>query len=216
MPRSRLLLYCGVVSSVLYVVTDIVGGTRYDGYRFTSQAVSELMAVGAPSERLVDPLFLAYDLLVIAFGLGVVRAAGHKLAVRLTGYLLVGYGVVGLTGPTLFEMHPRGTSDIRGDLPHLVVTGVIALLTLAAIGIAAFAFDPPFRRFSFITLATMTVAGFVAGGYGTRLAANEPTPGFGIVERIDIYASLVWIAVFALVVRRQPMPIRTPNGTPHP
>jgi hypothetical protein len=47
----QLLLACGILSSLLYVATDILGGLRYEGYSFTSQAVSELMAIGACGSR---------------------------------------------------------------------------------------------------------------------------------------------------------------------
>src|SRR5687768_11774780 len=69
----RLLLLCGVFSSVVYLSADVVGGARYPGYSFTSQAVSELMAAGAPSEAFVDPLFLTYGVLALAFGAAVFR-----------------------------------------------------------------------------------------------------------------------------------------------
>jgi hypothetical protein len=36
--------------------------------------------------------------------------------------------------------------------------------------------------------------------YGVRIAAGQPTPGFGIIERVNIYASLLWIAVLAIAV----------------
>lgn len=202
---QSVLLLCGVISSALYVVTDIAGGLSYPGYSFTSQAVSELMAIGAPSESLVDPLFLLYNALVIAFGVGVVRAAGSRSrALGLTGALLIGYGVVGLTGPTLFEMHQRGTSGVRGDVPHIVVTGVIVLFTLIAIAVAAFAFGRGFRLYSFATLLTMIAGGIISAPYGARLAAGEATPGFGIIERVDIYTSLLWIAVFSITLLRRP------------
>jgi uncharacterized membrane protein HdeD (DUF308 family) len=209
--RNALVL-CGVISSALYIATDIAGGLSYPGYRFTSQAISELMAIGAPSERLVDPLFLTYDALVIAFGLGVFRAGSKSHALRLTGGLLIGYGLVGLTGPTLFEMHQRGTSNGRSDLPHIVVTGVIALITLIAIGVTAFAFGRRFRLYSFATVLTMLVAGLISAPYGARLAAGEATPGFGIIERIDVYASLLWIAVFAVALLRHPAARATTAG----
>jgi hypothetical protein len=57
----QVLLACGILSSLLYLATDVLGGLRYEGYSFTSQAISELMARGAPSEPLVDPLFLPRD-----------------------------------------------------------------------------------------------------------------------------------------------------------
>ena len=59
MVRQALLL-CGILSSVLYGAADIYGGLRYEGYSVLSQAVSELMAIDAPSERFVDPLFIAW------------------------------------------------------------------------------------------------------------------------------------------------------------
>lgn len=198
------LLVCGLLSSLLYVATDILGGIRYDGYSFTSQAVSELMAIGAPSERLVDPLFLAYGILVIAFGVGILETAGrHRRALRLTGLLLIAYGALGLTGPTLFEMYPRGSSGGRSDLPHIILTAVISLVALAAIGIAAFGLGKRFRNYSFATLILMISAGGLAASYGPRMAAGEPTPGFGIIERVDIYAALLWIAVLAVALLRR-------------
>jgi len=48
---QRFLLACGVASSVLYVGTDIAASIRYEGYSYTSQAVSELMAVAAPTKQ---------------------------------------------------------------------------------------------------------------------------------------------------------------------
>lgn len=199
------LLLCGIISSLLYVATDLIGGLAYEGYSFTSQAVSELMAVGVPSEHVVDPLFLAYGVLVIAFGIGVVRkAAGRNHALRITGVLLVAYGAIGLTGPTLFEMHPRGTTGVRGDLSHIVLTSVIGLITLTAIGVGAFALGRRFRVYSLGTILLMIVMGGVSASYGGRLAAGSPTPGFGIFERVDIYASLLWIAVLAIALLRRP------------
>ena len=42
---QSVLLICGLISSVLYIATDIAGGLSYPGYSFTSQAISELMAI---------------------------------------------------------------------------------------------------------------------------------------------------------------------------
>jgi hypothetical membrane protein len=207
LPRERalgtVLLACGIVSSLLYVATDILGGLRYEGYSFTSQAVSELMALGAPSEALVDPLFIAYGVLVLAFGVGVVHeGVSRSRALQIAGVLLIGYAIIGFTGPTLFEMHPRGTATVDGDLPHIALTGVLVLLLLLAIGFAAFALGKQFRNYSLATLALMIVLGAVAAPYGARVAAGQPTPGFGIVERVNIYAALLWIAVLSAAIYR--------------
>ena len=76
------------------------GSAAIPGYSFTSQAIGELMAIGAPSERLVDPLFITYGVLVLAFGVGVVREGlGRSRALRVAGALLIAYAAIGFTGP---------------------------------------------------------------------------------------------------------------------
>jgi hypothetical membrane protein len=201
----QLLLACGALSSLLYVTTDVLGGTRYEGYSFSSQAVSELMAIGAPSEALVDPLFIIYGFLVIAFGIGVFREGSARTgALRATGALLIGYGVFGLAGPTLFEMEQRGGGGPENSFPHIVLTAALVLFLLLAIGYGAFALGRRFGTYSVVTLLIIVVFSMLAAPFGTRLAAGQPTPGFGILERISIYAFLAWIAVLAVVLLRRP------------
>jgi CubicO group peptidase (beta-lactamase class C family) len=201
----QVLLACGILSSLLYVATDVLGGMRYEGYSFGSQAISELMATGAPSERFVDPLFIAYGVLAVAFGVGVIReAAGRNRALWITGALLVAYGVAGFSGPTLFEMHQRGSANVASDTSHIVLTGVLVLLTLLAMGFGAFALGTRFRVYSLATLLIVIAFGALAAPYGARLAAQQPTPGFGIIERINIYSSLFWVAVLAVALLRRP------------
>jgi hypothetical membrane protein len=198
----RLLLLCGIVSSLLYVAIDVLGGMRYEGYSFTSQAISELMAVGAPSEAFVDPLFIAYGVLTVAFGVGVLLEGARSRVLRITGALLIGYGATGFMGPTLFEMHQRGAVGPGSDTPHIILTGVLVMLTLVAIGFGAFAFGKRFRIYSLGTILGMIALGVASVPYGVRLAAGEPTPGFGIIERVNIYASLLWVAVLAIALLR--------------
>jgi CubicO group peptidase (beta-lactamase class C family)/hypothetical membrane protein len=210
--RTSLLL-CGVLSSLVYVATDVLGGLRYPGYSFASRAISELAAVGAPSEALVDPLFLLYDVLALGFGVGVVReAAGRSRALRVTGALLIGYGAVGLcaasglAGPAFFKMHQRGTGSLAGDAPHIMLTGVLVVLLLLAMGTGALALGKRFRIYSFATLLTVIVFGALTARYAPRVAAGQPTPGLGIVERVDVYAPMLWVAVLAVALLRRPWP----------
>src|SRR5687768_6591255 len=121
----RLLLVSGILSSLLYVGIDALGALRYGDYHsFTSQAISELGAIGAPTEQLVSPLFITYAILLIAFGLGVWISANEKWRLRAIGGLLIGIGGVGLV---ISPMNLRGTADVSGDLPHIILTGVIVL-----------------------------------------------------------------------------------------
>ena len=50
----------------------------------TAQGVSELMAVGAPTEKLVDSVFVVYGVLGIAFAIGVLRESSGQRALPLS------------------------------------------------------------------------------------------------------------------------------------
>jgi len=60
------LLVCGMLAWLVYVGVDVLAAIRYPEYHsFTSRAISELMASGAPTERLVDPLFRVHGTTVV-------------------------------------------------------------------------------------------------------------------------------------------------------
>jgi CubicO group peptidase (beta-lactamase class C family) len=202
----QVLLLCGVLSSLLYAATDLLGGLSYPGYSFTSQAISELMAIGAPSEAVVDPLFILYGVLALAFGVGVFReGSSRSRALRITGALLIGYALFCFTGPTLFEMHPRGTEGVAGDASHIVVTGALVLLLLLAMGFGVFALGKRFRVYSLGALSTVIVFGALTAPYVARLGAGQSTPGFGIIERVHVYTFMMWVAVLAVALLRRPV-----------
>ena len=78
---------------MLYVATDALAALRYPDYHsYISQAISELGAVGAPTKQVVDPLFLTYTILIIAFGVGVCATAQGQRALRPIGGLLSASG----------------------------------------------------------------------------------------------------------------------------
>ena len=59
----KYLLVCGVVAPLVYIGTVILGGLLRPGYSHVAQAISELMAAGAPNKLLLDTLFTLYDIL---------------------------------------------------------------------------------------------------------------------------------------------------------
>jgi Protein of unknown function (DUF998) len=203
-PRLRtVLLICGILSSLVYVAANVAGAMRWEGYSSASQTVSELFAIDAPSRPVVVPLLLAYDVLLIAFGCGVWGAPSRRRGLRFSGALLAGIGLLGLAGPTFASMHLRGAQPTLSDTLHIVLTVVISLCTLLALGFAATALGRQFRLYSIATIAIILAFGALAGLDGPRLAANLPTPWVGVTERIDIGAYLLWVAVLAVLLLRQ-------------
>jgi Protein of unknown function (DUF998) len=203
----RLLLVCGVLSSIVYIGVDVLAEVFHGGYHsFTSQAVSELMATGAPTERLVDPIYLLlYGPLLIAFGVGVWMSPGPKRLMHVTGGLVIASALLGFSGPTLFEMDVRGSAgDPRADVLHIAVTAALSLIILLFIGFGAFVRGRGFRSYSFATIAVMLVFGALTGLASRPMTLGQPTPWLGVVERIVLGAYLLWVAVLAILLGRAP------------
>lgn len=194
---KKVLLICGIVSSLLYVSTDILAALQWEGYSYTSQAVSELQAVGAPTRPFVISLFSVYGMLVMVFGIGIWVTDGRKHA-RVTGILLIGYGMVGAVTLLFFPMHLRGAEGTLSDTMHAILTSVTVLFILLFIGFGGTLYGKRFGLYSIGTILILVMFGVLAGLDGPRIAAQLPTPWLGIKERINIYASLLWVLVLSI------------------
>ena len=196
MPRKALLV-CGLLSSLLYVGTDILAAMRWEAYSWTAQNISELNAVGAPTRPLVISLFGIYTVLVIAFGLGVWATDSQKRALRVTGILLVGYALTGYVTGLFFPM-PLREALAEGGPMHPIGTFVSSLFFLGAMVCAAAAHGKRFRLFSIATILIIIVFGAWVSMDVPRMVAQLPTPWMGLKERVNIYAIMLWVLVLAV------------------
>ena len=209
---QRVLLGCGILALAVYIATDVLGGLLYPGYSFTSQTISELAAVGAPTQSLAGPLFMIYPVLELAFAVGVLRAAaGWNRALRTTGIMLIVSSVLGIASAWFPMQAPRGLGSIAADAPHIIVMTGIVLFLLLAIGFSAFALGKRFRVYALATVLIVIAFGALTGQYIARVGAGQPTPGLGIIERIEVYATLVWVAVLATALLRRPSHTAQPS-----
>ena len=203
----KILLGCGIASSVLYVASDILISWWDPNYSYRDQSFSELLAPGSPTRPLVLVLLaIPYGVLVTAFGVGVWQAAGGRRTGRITGALLVGYAVTGavtgvlLSAPTR-EVLEAGKETWRNNL-HIPGTALSVLCVLLAIGFGSTLLGRRFRYYSYATILAIVVFGVLAGAQAGRIEANQPTPWLGIVERGNIYAIMLWVAVLAIGLLR--------------
>jgi hypothetical protein len=203
----KILLGCGILASLLYVAATIVGAVVWKGYSSTDQTVSELFAIDAPSRAVVDPLFVTYSVLWIAFGIGVWRSAGPKWTLRVAAAGLIGKEIEGLVVQLFFPMHLRGVVATSNDALHGALTYAGVLCFLTAILFGATAFDKRFLFYSVGTLLICVVFAALAGLDIPRMTANLPTPGMGVFERINIFGYLLWASVLAIGLLRVPTTI---------
>jgi hypothetical protein len=201
----KILLVCGILSSLLYVAMLVVVAMRWEGYSSASQTVSELSAIGAPTRALwVVPAAL-YTVLVTAFGWGVWKSAGGIRVLHVVGASIAAYGALGLIWP-FAPMHLRETLAAGGgtfsDTMHIVLASVTVVLMLLAIAFGAAAFGRRFRLYSIVSLLILAACGTLTFLDAPGIAANLPTPWIGVWERINIGVFLLWVIVLAAMLLR--------------
>jgi hypothetical protein len=196
----RTLLVCGIVSSVLYVAMNVIAGLSWQGYSFASQSISELSAIDAPSRSIWVPLGFAYGALLIAFGVGVWLSADQNRRLRVAAAMLIAIGVLGLFWP---PMHLRGTVASLTDTLHIAFAIITTILIMLAIAFGAGALGQRFRMYSYASLAALVLAGLLSFADAPRLAANEPTPWLGVLERINLAIYLAWVAALGFLLLRK-------------
>jgi hypothetical protein len=185
---ERVLLICGILSSLLRVATDILAAMWYPGYSYMNQTMSQLAAIGAPTRAFQVPLLAVWCVLLIAFGIGVWASAGRKRSLRVTGMLLVLLGAFGLV-PV-----PGGSMQLSGGLAantmHLIVESMDALLVMLFIGFGAAAQGKGFRLYSIATILILLVFGALTGMQAPH-SVHYSAPGMGVLERVSFYSWLL-------------------------
>lgn len=195
----KILLVSGILSTLLYIFTDIIASTLlYPGYSYTSQQVSELSAIGAPTKPLWVAMSILWSPLVIAFGIGVGLLPGQKRSSRATGILLIMWAVVGLVW-LFFPMHQPGTVTLASDAMHLIfgVAQVLIMVLFIAFGAAALGWS--FRLYSIVTIVALIGCGAFTSTQAPAIAAGQSIPWLGVIERVSVYMPMLWVLIFAIV-----------------
>jgi hypothetical protein len=199
------LVACGLLYAVLYpVVNDAIAASLYDGYSRTSQAVSELSAVGAAPRPFLMAVGPFFSLLQLGFGVGMWQSAHGKASVRVAGALVVGHGAMSF----LWVFAPMSRREViaaggatSADAMHLVLTVGTGLFVAAYVATFAIGFGWVFRVYSVLTLAVALVFGRLSAQVD-QIEAGDPTPYMGLLERIGIGAWLLWMAVASVMLLR--------------
>jgi pimeloyl-ACP methyl ester carboxylesterase len=228
----KALLICGILSPVLYAISDAAAGTQWKGYSFRDQTISELGAIGAPSRPLFGFLLVIVYALMIAFGVGIRKSAGRDRRLRIVGGLFVALGVLALTAGQFAAMQLRGTEQGLTGALHLVEGAVAMLMIFTAMGMAATVFGPRFRLYTLATIVLALGFGAWTGSAAAQIEQGLATPWVGVIERIFWYGYQSWFIILALTLLRsrqaacaedgnsgkkqpvsgRPYPFKTPEG----
>ena len=198
---KKFLMLSGTTAALLYAGTVILGALIRPGYSHIADAISELVANGAPNRFLLSSLFLIYNLLLVAFGIGLFLEVKDRSRGRRSGFIgslaLILVGLAGISMELAFPQDPGGTPATLAGMMHLVMAGVASLGTMAAIVFLAFWS----RNFSalkyYVTYSWISVTIIlISGGLSVAAMANDH-PLFGLIERVTIGTFILWLFVIS-------------------
>ena len=190
-----IFLFCGILSTAIYIVADSICALVYPGYSYTSQAISELSAIGSPTTQLWKMLTFLFDPLIMAFGLGVFLSS-KKWLQKVTGTLLILFGISGYAW-LFFPMNMRGNIGSVSDTGHLVLSVITVILLTLILAFGSDTVGKKFRIYSIATILVMLFFGFLVGQMAPKVAAQESTPWMGIYERISVFSPMIWMSILA-------------------
>jgi protein-S-isoprenylcysteine O-methyltransferase Ste14 len=182
-------------------------------YRWSSQTVSELSAIGAPTRPLWVALGFVYSALYAAFGAGVWATAQRKRPLRVAAVLIMASAVLGLAWP---PMHLRPVLAAGGgtltDTLHIVWASAWGVLSMVAMGFGAAALGTRFRIFTVVAVSLLLAFGALTSLEAPNVAVDQPTPWIGVWERLNIGCYYAWLVVFALALLGPPRTDRRSTG----
>ncbi|HLL78969.1 MAG TPA: DUF998 domain-containing protein [Ktedonobacteraceae bacterium] len=212
---TRLLIACGAIGPLLFILVFLVEDATRPGYSAWHNFVSSLSLSNQGWVQIANFLICGVLVLCFAFGLRQFMRSGRgatwgPLLLGVFGLLLIIAGIF-VTDPNL-GYYPAGTSSSTATL-HGIIHGVDAPLTFGSLAIAIFVLarrfvgDPAWRGWAVYSRITGTifVVSFIACLAVAVLDENGilPNSPAGLLERIAIILGWGWIALLALRLLRQ-------------
>jgi hypothetical protein len=193
---QKILLSCGILAALLYLGMDWLAGRLLKGYSFAAQSMSELSADGSPTRTLVVSLTLVASLFMVAFGVGVWRAADQALLPCIVSGLVIGNAVAGLVATLFFPNH-------FGERPVFASMGVIlmflsVLFFVLAMLFGAAAFDGWFRILSIAIPVAYVLLAVFRFATASASSAGDAVSLVGAQERTMAYSFLLWVMALAI------------------
>ena len=189
--RLRYFGIFGIISLLSYSAMVIFSPLAYPGYDWLTMAVSELSAVGAPSEKLASQLNCLFgpcglvSIMAVCLAMVFVKSKDLKTGV----YLFAAMEWVCSVGYTMF---PWSENSFQNTM-HLIVTVLVVVLSVVSlilIGIGSLKEELQSLSFwSFICLFMMLM-----GPVGMNLFPSL----FGLFERISTFSAVIFNCILGI------------------
>ena len=198
--KKKLINYLGllgIVSFLSYLAAVIFSPLAYSGYNWMAQAVSDLSAANAPSLKLWNQLSSLYNVCeVLCATIVCVGIQGKKTKLLRIGiYIFAAMEWISAVGYRMFPLSESGYAGSFQDVMHMVITGLVVLLSIVSLVIIIIAGAKNKSCLSYCICAAVALGMMLVGAVGMKLV---PAEYFGIVERFSVFAATGFNAALGL------------------
>lgn len=194
--KLKLFALSGILAPVIYVIALVIGNILDPTYSQIGRTVSELIQRGAPNRDLLNALFVVYNLLIIPFAVGLYMSLKKGWTSGIVLASLVIIGLLGVAWTLFFPLDEGGQSVSLTGMLHLIVGGLVVPFTFAF----QLAFwrnatkDERWKKYGTFSLVIFVITLV----FGLITVAFVNSDFRGLIERITIGSTLLWIEVLAL------------------
>lgn len=199
--RQGLPILSGLVIPIWLFFGVLIAGSMNPGYSHLNQAMSELGAVGSPTHA-ISPVINNFPLgiLFITFGISVAKTLSKSKLAVLSGILIVMHGLGSISaGYFSCDVGCNPESPSYSQIAHNL-SGAIMFLSLTVAGCIWIYLGGKLlgsRALSWFSLVC-TIVGLAV--LPALPLAVESGHGFGLYQRINYGASVIWLSGLACVL----------------
>jgi hypothetical membrane protein len=196
-PIRNLFYIAGLISPLWLAVGLIITGSQYPGYSHIDQAMSVLGAVDAPT-HVLSPLLNNYSLgmLLILFGVAVFSRHTHSSMARLSAVLIMVHGLANMAAGH-FSCDTGCSLQNPSTQPSLHMLASAIMMVSVLLASALWIFVARREGSKGLVWLSLVCTLFALGCLPWMAAAVDVGRGFGLFQRVNYFASLIWIAGLA-------------------
>ena len=204
--QRSLLLLGGIAAAALYVAIIDIAAELTPGYSHIAQPVSSLYQSGAAIGVPVAAAFAIYNVLVAAFGIGIVQFA-RASTTRTPWGVAAGVAIiilgVAVAVDDVFPQDVIGSVSTTTGTLHLVFAAIASLLTVIAMALATWWLFGWREHRALAWYSAVSIVVILVFGPITAAATASNSSVMGLLERVTIFTFTLWMAVESVVLARR-------------
>ena len=187
----------GIIGVIMYLLHIIIGNIPYDGYEPLRQAISDLTSESSPVRDKVLIFTSIHGCFInfFCFGLLIINLGRVNKLVSLAYLLFFIMNFISFVGYSFFPLSEEGYAGTFSDVMHLVVTGLVVVLSLGSLGLFFFGYK---KEKDEKMLAIGSIVALVLMFVGAILTFSLPESLLGLFERISIYSLQIFTVLLAV------------------